>query len=627
MKQGYFGKVLLINLSNKEIQELEIPETDYLQYFGGYGLACKLIYERMPARIAALDPEVIFGFFPGLFTGTSIPFTGRYMVAGKSPLTETWGDSNAGGYFGPEIKKCGYDGILIEGKADNPVYILIKDDQKEIINATGLWGLDCMQTEQKLKKKHGNVRVACIGPAGENLSLVSAIINDLGRAAGRSGFGAVMGSKNLKALVLKGTSKIPIARESELKALIKKYHESFNAIRNETRIKTWREFGTTSNIVSAGKIGDSPIKNWSGNPEDHFPENKLEKISGEKIQEYKVKDYGCFSCPIQCGAIMKIEELGITEMHLPEYETCSAFGSLLLNDDLMAIFKLNDTCNRAGIDTISTGGIISFALECYEKGILTKEDTDGLELNWGNSEAIIQLVNKIINREGIGDILADGVKRASQKIGKGSEKYAIHSLGQELPMHDPKIYPSLGMTYSFDPTPGRHTAASLDWYLTSPVKDGDLYEGFTLPKGLEKMGSSSRHEAMKRITCLTQSTNSLGICWFSWDIQSYPLLKFLNALTGWDISMEELLECGMRIQTLRQAFTIREGITIARNKLPGRSIGDPPFERGPWKGITIDYVGDYKGYCKKMGWNPETGYPLKKTLMELSLEFTLKDLY
>ncbi|MHA1687874.1 MAG: aldehyde ferredoxin oxidoreductase family protein, partial [Promethearchaeota archaeon] len=570
---------------------------------------------------------VVFGFFPGLFTGMPIPFTGRYMVAGKSPLTGTWGDSNAGGYFGPEIKKCGYDGILIQGKADTPVYIMIKNDEKEILDATKFWGLDCLETEQKLKTLHGNVRVACIGPAGEHLSLVSAIINDLGRAAGRSGFGAVMGSKNLKALVLKGTNKIPIARENELKSLVRKYYESFNAIRNESRIRTWTEFGTTPDIVSSGKSGDSPVKNWGGNPEEHFPIERLEKISAEKIHEYKVRDFGCFTCPLQCGAILKVEELGIKEMHLPEYETCSAFGSLLLNDDLMSLFKINDICNRGGIDTISAGGIIAFAMECYEKGILSKENTGGLDLTWGNSKAIIELLDKIIAREGIGDLLADGAKRASEKIGKNSKKFAIHSLGQELPMHDPKIYASLGMTYSFDPTPGRHTAASLDWYLTSPIKDGKIYEGFTLPKGFEKIGSDNRHEAMKRIACLTQATSSLGICWFSWSIQPYPLIKFLNSLTGWDITMEELLKSGMRIQTLRQAFTLREGINIMENKLPGRTVGDPPFKRGPWRGITIDYIGDYKGYCKKMGWDPVTGYPLKKTLKELNLEFIIDELY
>jgi len=547
------------------------------------------------------------------------------MVAGKSPLTGTWGDSNSGGYFGPEIRKCGYDGIMIEGTAKSPKYISIIDDKKEILDATDLWGLDCMETEEKLKKIDGAVKVACIGPSGEKLSLISGIVNDMGRIAGRSGFGAVMGSKKLKALVLKGSKKLQFADENYLKQLVTNYNKGITT--DSPSIKTWRTFGTTAGNVYAGKIGDSPIKNWGGNTYDDFPIERLQKISGQEILKYKQKEYGCFSCPLQCGGIMKVDELGIEEMHLPEYESCSAFGSTLLNDDLMSIFKLTDLCNRAGIDTISVGITIGYALECYENGIINKDDTDGLELTWGNAEAIIKLLKKIISRDGIGDKLADGCKVASEKIGKGSEKYAMHSMGQELPMHDPKVYSSLGSTYAFDPTPGRHTAATLQWYVNDPIIDGNLFEGFKLPKKFEKLGND-RYEAMKKIAGISQTTNSLGLCWFSWMTeQPYPLVKFLKAVTGWDISMNEMIKSGLRIQTLRQIFTLREGIKIVDNRMPGRSIGDPPFERGPTKGKTIDYIKEYKGYCEKMGWNPENGVPLKDTLIDLNLDFAIKDFY
>ncbi len=627
MQNGFFGKILSVNLSDESFQEIELSEDYYRQYYGGYGLACRLLYEKMKPKISALSPEAILGFFPGLFTSTPVPFTGRYMVAGKSPLTGTWGDSNSGGYFGPEIRKCGYDGIIIQGAADNPKYVVIVDGNKEILDATALWGVDCMETEEKLRDKHGSVRVACIGPSGEKLSLISGIVNDMGRIAGRSGFGAVMGSKKLKAIVLKGSNKLPIADEETLKMLVKAYHKGFNEKRDESTIKTWRTFGTTADNVPSGLGGDSPVKNWGGNTEDDYPIESLQKISGEEILKYKQKDYGCFSCPLQCGAIIKVDELGIKEMHLPEYESCAAFGSVLLNDDLMSIFELNELCNRAGIDTISVGITLGFAIECYENGLINKDDTGGLELTWGNSSAIVELLKKMIAREGLGDILADGCKVAAEKIGKGSEKYAMHSLGQELPMHDPKVFSSLGTTYAFDPTPGRHTAASLQWYADDPMVEGKFFEGFTLPKKFEKLGND-RYEAMKKIAGIYQTSSSLGICWFSWMIgQPYPLVKFLSAVTGWDISMEEMVKSGLRIQTLRQAFTLREGIKIAENRMPGRTVGDPPFKRGPTKDTTVDYVKEYKGYCEKMGWNPENGTPLKETLTDLNLDFVVKDFY
>ena len=627
MENGFFGKILSVNLSDESFQEIELSEDYYRQYYGGYGLACRLLYEKMKPKISALSPEAIFGFFPGLFTSSPVPFTGRYMVAGKSPLTGTWGDSNSGGYFGPEIRKCGYDGIIIQGAADSPQYVAIVDGKKEILDATDLWGVDCMETEEKLRDKHGSVKVACIGPSGEKLSLISGIVNDMGRIAGRSGFGAVMGSKKLKAIVLKGSNKLPIADEDNLKMLVKDYHKGFNEKRDESTIKTWRTFGTTADNVPSGLGGDSPVKNWGGNTEDDYPIESLQKISGEEILKYKQKDYGCFSCPLQCGAIIKVDELGIKEMHLPEYESCAAFGAVLLNDDLMSIFELNELCNRAGIDTISVGITLGFAIECYENGLINKDDTGGLELTWGNSSAIVELLKKMIAREGIGNILADGCKVASEKIGKGSEKYAMHSMGQELPMHDPKVFSSLGTTYAFDPTPGRHTAASLQWYIDDPIVEGKFFEGFTLPKTFEKLGND-RYEAMKKIAGIYQTSSSLGLCWFSWMIgQPYPLVKFLSAVTGWDVSMEEMIKSGLRIQTLRQAFTLREGIKIADNKIPGRAVGDPPFESGPTKGTTVDYIKEYKGYCRKMGWNPENGTPLKKTLINLNLDFVIKDFY
>ncbi len=377
--------------------------------------------------------------------------------------------------------------------------------------------------------------------------------------------------------------------------------------------------------VSAAVSGDTPIKNWGGTPED-FPMEKLNKISGKEVNKFKQRDYGCFSCPVQCGAIMKVPEANLDEIHIPEYESCAAFGPLLLNDNLVSLFVLNNLCNRAGIDTISVGGTVAFAMECYENQIINKDDTDGLELTWGNTDAIIELVRKIIIGEGFGKILADGPKSASESIGKGSEKYAIHSMGQVLPMHDVKFFNTMGRTYAFDPTPGRHTASSLDHYITGLMRRNRYVKEFILPKGFKTQGDA-RSEGMKMCASLHQCINSLGMCIFTYWFQTYPMLELIKAIVGWEISIDELLKIGLRIQTLRQAFTVREGVILANNELPGRVVGDPPFETGPNRGKTIDYKADIKEFCKKMGWNPENGFPLKETLADLNLDFVIKDLY
>jgi len=624
MVNEFFGKILWINLSEESIKEEVLDEEIYRHYLGGYGLAAKLIYENMPVNADPLGPDAILGFFPGLLTGTVAPFSGRYMIAGKSPLTGTWGDANSGGFFGPEIKRCGYDAILIKGIATAPKYITIIDGEVKIIDASEIWGLDAIETEDKLKEKHGTVHVACIGHSSEKLSLISGIVNDKGRIAARSGFGATMGSKKLKAIVLKGNKKISLSDEEALNRHTRDYNNKVAEAKGIVSI--FKTYGTTAGNVFSGSSGDTPVKNWGGSSIEDFPTDRLNKISAGMIDKYKQKPYGCFACPLRCGAIMKVPELNIEETHRPEYETCAAFGPLLLNDDLMSIFTVNELCNRAGLDTISAGGTVAFAIECYENGLISKDDTDGLELTWGNSAEIIKLVEKMINREGFGDILADGCKRASEKIGKGSEKYAITSMGQELGMHDSKFMSSLGQAFAFDPTPGRHTTPNVDMIAMGPLGRNELVEGFVLPKDMRTMGDE-RFEALKLVNVLAQFSNSLGLCMFSNMISNYPMMELIKAATGWDLSIEELIKIGKRIQTLRQAFTIREGVILAENELPGRAIGDPPFESGPHKGKVIDYKSDYKGFCEKFGWNPTNGYPLKETLTALNLDFVIKDLY
>jgi len=625
MPNGYFGKVLWIDLSEGTFKEEELPDKIYQQYLGGYGLATKLLYENIPAKTDALSPDAIIGYFPGLLTGSIAPLTGRFMLAGKSPLTGTWGDSNCGGYFGREIKRCGYDGLLIKGAAETPKYIAIINGDMQILDANELWGLDTYETEDKIIEKHGNVKIASIGPAGERLSLMSCIIHDKMRAAGRSGFGAVLGSKKLKALAIKGDQKLSIADNDALVQITKEYNTSAKNAESGA-MYLYNKFGLSCLNFSSVISGDAPIKNWGGTPED-FPMEKLNKIVADEVNKYRVRNYGCFSCPVQCGAVMKVPEANIDETHIPPYETCMAFGPLLLNDDLISLFILNDLCNRAGIDVISVGGSVAFAIECFENQIINKEDTDGIELTWGNTDAIIEIVKKIINNEGFGKILADGPKSAAEIIGKGSEKFAMHSKGQVLAMHDPKFFNTMARTYAYDPTPGRHTASSLDHFISSGFMNRNKYvKEFNLPRGFKRPGDA-RYEGMKMCVGLHQCINSLGMCYFTYWFQPYPLLEIIKAVIGWDLSIDDILEIGLRIQNLRQAFTVREGVILANNELPGRVVGNPPFETGPNRGKTIDYQSDFKGFCEKMGWNPENGYPLAETLKNLNLDFVVKDLY
>ena len=612
MPNGYMGKILWVNLSDETFKEENVPEELYRQYLGGFGLAAKYIYENMPKKVDPLSSEAILGFFPGLLTGTLAPLTGRYMVAGKSPLTGTWGDSHCGGFFGPEIKKSGYDGILIKGTANSPKIITLVDNEKQIIDGSDVWGLDTVETEDKLIEKYPGARIASIGVAAEKLSLISGIVNDKGRIAARSGLGAVMGSKKLKAIVLKGNQKIKSADKDALLQKVKDYNEGITSAAGGA-IQLWKNLGTPWMTDIITKAGDAPVKNWGGNSADDFPAEKLNKLTGIEFNKFAEKKYGCFGCPVQCGAILKAPEINIEETHRPEYETCASIGSLLLNDDILSIIEINELCNRGGIDTISVGGTVAYAIECFENGLLSVDELDGLKLNWGNSKAIIELVKKIINRDGIGDKLADGSKIASEKLGKGAE-YAIHSMGQELAMHSPKYYKSLGMTYAFDPTPGRHTSGSLDVMAGGPLQKPDgLFLGYSLPRKF-KRPSEDRNEALKSLSALWQATSCTGLCEFAYYFQQYPLIELIKSITGWDTTMDEVVKIGARIQTLRQSFNLREGIDITKNKLPDRAVG-------------VDYFADYKAYCESFGWNPENGYPLKETLTDLNLDFVIKDLY
>lgn len=662
MGKGYMGKVLWVDLGTGEINDEEISEDIYKRFLTGYGLGAKLLYDRIPPGTDPLGPDNILGFCSGLLTGTGALFSGRFMVVGKSPLTGGWGDANCGGYLSPAIKQAGYDAVFFKGISEKPVYLHLTEDKAEIKDASGLWGKDVVETEAALKEELDNkrVRIASIGPASEKLSLISGIANDNGRYAARSGLGAVMGSKKLKALAVSGKTKVEAADKEAIKELSRTFGKGLNRadlgqkIISSTLVKIagkmtrlnpmsmsqpgdlWcqilKKYGTMGVTSMSSESGDSPVKNWEGAGHLDFPLARAAKISDDAVIKYQKRKYGCFSCPISCGGIMEVKDgkWPVEETHKPEYETLCAFGTLCLIDDVHAIIKLNDLCNRGGLDTISAGGVVAFAIECVESGILTKDDVGGLDLGWGKAEPVIKLIEMIIDREGIGDVLADGVKIAAQKIGKGSEKFAVHAGGQELSMHDPKFDVLQGLSYETEPTPGRHTISGFVWQelmlINRYSKKADKIKPIQSKKQKISPRSKANNQAIN--SRLMQLVNSAGVCLFGMCVgPKMPLYEYLNAATGWGLSDEDWLETGERIETIRHAFNVREGITYKDTKMHGRAKGVPAMAKGPHAGTTLDMETLARDFYQEFAWDFESGKPSKDRLEKLGLTEVINDFY
>ena len=605
------GKLLFVDLTQGVCQEETFNEELCRDFMGGYGIGARILYERMKSHVNPLGLDNMLGFLTGPLTGTPTLCSGRFVVVGKSPLTGTWGDANCGGDFGPNLKFAGFDGVLFTGASSRPVYLYIENGKPELKDAAQLWGKDCLETEDMLKNIHGkDTSIACIGPSGEKLSLMAAIINEKGRAAGRSGMGAVMGAKKLKALAVRGTMKVPMADEARA-----------NQLRREwvTQLKgsgpTFRDYGTAGFTEASAMSGDSPVKNWAGAGPIDFPNAK--RISDDEVIAEQERKYGCWRCPISCGGHMKAKPGRASVCHKPEYETLCMAGTLCLNDDLESIIRFNDICNAYGMDTISVGSVIAFAIECYENGILTKENA-GMELRWADGGMVVTLARKIAKREGIGDLLADGVMRAAEKIGKGAERFAVHVQGQEIPAHDPRFTPSLAVTYRLDATPGRHTQGGRAWimgvdFLTDPRED--------------KYDYTNTGELQKQATNMVHVVNSSGICLFAF--LSYPtqfISDFLTAVTGWEYTLDSCLNVGERIATIRHLFNLREGLNPLQYIFNQRSLGRPPLKEGPVANVTLNDDTMIKDYLKAMDWDLTTTKPSAKKLQELGLSQLAKDL-
>jgi len=614
MARGYMGKMLMVDLSRKELKDEVLDERLGRQFIGGYGIGARIIFSRQKAGVDPLGPDNIFGILTGPFTGTAALSGTKHTIVAKSPLTGGWGDANSGGSFGAYMKFAGYDAVFFTGISEKPVYLFINNGKAELKDAVHLWGKDSYETEDILKSELGkDVQVSCIGPSGEKLSLISCLMHDHGNAAGRSGLGAVLGSKKLKAVAVKGNMKVPLADEEKTSALGKEYLGKLGG-----HVSWQKEFGTSFLTVPFGQGGSSPVKNWGGVQVIDFP--KIERIGAKAMVERQTKRYACYRCPIACRAYMKAgtgEYRYEAGSHRPEYETIAMFGTNCLNDNLESIIKVNDVCNRYGLDTISAGATIALTIECYENGLITKADTDGIEMTWGNHEAIVAMTEKLAKREGFGDVLADGAKAAAEKIGKGADEYAMHVRGQDVPAHDPKKEFHCATTYTLDPTPARHFQGSEAMHPSGLLPEFDP-ESFAGRGEAHRIGSNFNHAVVCSGMCLF-------VYWAFPNVD--PIIDFMGAVTGWDVTIDELLKSGERIANIRQAFNIREGLNPLQFKVPDRLLGRPPQKEGPLAGVTVDLDTMANEYLAAMDWDPKTAKPSKKKLQELGLDDVAQELW
>jgi len=603
---GYTGKILRINLSEKETKIQKVNESLIKKYIGGRGWGAKIIWDEIPNYVKPFDKENKLIIASGPLTGTMAIGSGKTSISSISPLTNYYGDSNVGGMFGAELKQAGFDALIIEGSSDKPVYLWISDENLEFKDAQHLWGKGCFKTEEEIKKELGDqsIRVMCIGQAGENLVKFACINCDFGRQAGRCGMGAIMGSKKLKAIAVKGSLGIQVANFEET---LKVFEEALSYILNHKDLNIWRRQGTMQVINWSNENSALPTKNFQFNNYEEF-----QKINGEALEnEIKIGNSSCFGCPICCGQLSIVKSSKIV-VEGPEYETAGMLGSNCALKSIEDIAYANYVCDDLGLDTISTGGVIAFAMECYEKGILTKEDTDGLDLSWGNSDTLIQLIHKIAKREGIGNLLAEGVKKASSIIGKGSEKYAMHVKGLEISAYEHRAAQAMALSYASCDIGAHHNRA---WAITYDVKVGrDSY-------GEDKV------KWVIYLQHLRPMFDCLGVCRFPWvelglDPEYY--VRFFKAITGFNLSLEDLLEASERIYNLTRIISISRGMTGKEDWLPERDFQDP-IPTGPFKGAVLDrkkFEKMLKTYYKLRGWD-ESGIPLRKTLLKLGLEETI----
>jgi len=611
MAYGYNGKIMRVNLSNRKISTEEPDEIFYRRYMGGRGLIAYYLLKELDPKIDPLSPDNKLIFATGVITGGRIAGSGRNSAGGKSPLTNGFGEAEAGGYWGPELKRTGYDALIFEGKADKPVYLWISEKGPELRDARHLWGKTTHETEEAIRAELGDrlIKTALIGPGAENLARISCIMNDVTRAYGRSGLGAVMGSKNLKGVAVRGKNPPSVADNEKIKEIVKWTNENYS--------KGFQDVGTAGGLLDLNKDGGLPTRNFR---EGVF--EGAEAISGQTMRDtIMINRSTCYACPVKCKRVVKIDEPYKVDPIYggPEYETLGSLGSCCGVDNLAAIAKANELCNAYSLDTIGTGTTIAFAMECFENGLIKNKDTDGIELRFGNADAMVKMVDMIAKRQGIGDLLAEGCMRAAKKIGKGAEEFAMHSKGQEFPMHEPRYKQGMGMGYAVSPTGADHMQSIHD---SGPGK----HPGGLLRLGvLQGLPGNDLSPGKVRMFIYKQHWNSFsncaGLCVFL-PYRYNQQAEIIQAITGWDTTTWELMKVGERGTTMARAFNAMSGLTRADDSFPKRI--HEPFKDGPLAGVG---VGEEKlnnaisVYYDMMGWDKDTGIPTRGKLQELDIEW------
>lgn len=621
MPYGYHGKILHVNLNDSSYEIEEPSENFYRTYVGGGGLGAYYLLNDLKPGTDPLGADNILVVSLSVVTGAPLSGFSRYTIAAKSPLTGGFAETEAGGYFGPELKFSGYDAVVIKGKALNPAYLWIKDGKVEIRDAADVWGLENGDALDRIREEVGEpkARVASIGPAGERLVLVSNVMNECSHANGRTGMGAVMGSKNLKAIACRGHSKkLEFADPDKVKELVS-WHNM--RIKEHQPNINYSKFGTPMFVLGLNAAGILPTKNFK---EGMF--EGAEKIGVPGLEKIIKRAGTCYRCAVGCKRVVEMQTpYDINPRYGgPEYECLAAFGSFCGIDDIGAVAKANEMCNRYGLDVIGTGAIIAFAMECFEEDILTEADNDGRKVLFGDTEGMLDLVEKINSRQGLGDILAQGVKRAAKKIGNGADRFAFTIKGQEIPMHDHRGKTGVAMSYALSPTGADHVETAHDGTFAG---DG---VNFVKPLGiLDPVDPIPFDEAKVRFFKLGQLSwsmnNLLGICNFV----AAPLLALkyekiteaVRAITGWETNLWELMRAAERSEVMMRVFNNREGFGPEDDKLFRRL--HEPLPDGPSKGLYIDEKDLKKAiqlYYDMMGWDSE-GKPTRGKLYDLNLEW------
>lgn len=607
---GYHGKLLQVDLSAKDTKTVELEADDLRRFIGGAGLGARLIYPRVAANIDPLAPDSPLVFTVGPFTGTTIPMVSRFAVCGISPLTGIWGEATSGGVFPFRLKASGFDGLFITGKADRPVYLCMNDGKAEIRDASHVWGKETYQAQRTLKDelKDGGVSVTCIGPAGENLVKYACIMNDRGRAAGRCGLGALMGSKNLKAIVAGGNLKPGLANEARIEELTKQARDAVSA---NLISQAYREYGTLLYVDMGMLLGDVPARYFTRSV---FP---ARKATGQAFrQAYSMSNYACHGCPVACGRVIKHFRKDVDEIDGPEYETAAAFGPLCMNYDLDSIVWANHLCNANGIDTISAGVSVAFAMYLFDKGVLS-EKRAGMKIRWGDGDTIVKLVEMIIKRQGIGELLGEGTRRMAEELGADPDE-AAQVKGLEVPMHDARAFSGDAISYATGPRGACHLKG--DYYNID--LGGAVLELGILPG--DRFQSEGKAEPAAKFQNFKDTFDSLLLCKFA-PLSATQVSEILTSVTGWDYTPADIGTAGERSLNLKRAINNKLGVTREDDKLPRVCI------EALKEGSTADKSPDMdlllKDYYDFRKWDWGTGKPTREKLMELGLDEAAGDLW